>query len=84
MGGGRRRFAVLFARASSTPWVRRPAGVAGSVFRGPVLRPLPIAGSIPEPDAPIGSRWSPGSSGGPAAPPKHEEGVRQEPLRISW
>lgn len=82
-GGGRRqRRSVLFARASSTLWIRRPAGAAGGVPRGPVRRPLPGAGSTREPDSPGGSKGGdPGAEEDRRPPPKHAEGLRQEPPR---
>lgn len=50
-GGRRRRLAVLFTRASSTLWVRRLAGAAGGVPRGPEPRPLLGSGSARAPDS---------------------------------
>nr|KAF6462299.1 hypothetical protein HJG59_011334 [Molossus molossus] len=82
-GGGRRRLSVLFARASSTLWVRRPAGAAGGVLPGPVRQPLFGAGSTGSLTLLEALGGVPGAEEDRRPPPKHEEGVKQEPPKIS-
>lgn len=82
-GGRRRRLAVLFARASSILWVRRPAGAVGGVPRGPIPRPLLGAGSTRELTLSEALGGVPGAERDRRLPPKHEKGIRQEPRKVS-